>query len=704
MEVETVPMTFFRRAGSRAIALASVAALLASCGLTPSTSRSRSSVGPTLDDEPIVRGRQINLTGPSSVMFGDCPNFSQVSNGRFLAVVSREFGRLSRPGALIGWDYPQQADNRLRFATVGVGGPNGFAWLDDMVFVDQRLVPESGRVVSRFRSADSRLEVTVEDVAVRDLDVLARQVRVRNIGTSTVPRVTTTLVHHFALVRSGVGDRLAWDEASNTFLQTRADSPLAVASAASRKPEGLQAGEASDRLGIDMDPVEDARDGVLRGNRQAGSATSLGVGGALQNAVGPIHPGETRETTYYLGMGMTGGAARAAVVAARARGWSDLVSADEAYWRQQLARATMPVAPERELAVYRRALIVLKQLQSESGAMLASSSQISPAYKYVWIQDSTIDGFAFLANGMTPEARGILDFFARVQKADGDWWVTYHADGRPNELWEHGTEAMGGHLLTLLGAYGDRTGDIGYLQNRWPMVRKACTWALDRITERGLMSENRDLWETFTDQSWSYTNLSWISGFREASRIAMLTDHASEAIRYAQAAGVLENALRVRAVVRGYLGKGVRLGPMTADPAIDACILGSVWPFRVLAPAESITRATLEQIEARLVQPGGGVRRWETDNWYGGQGWPELTDWLALVTWMAGDRPRAEQLHAANTDRAHTTGALQLGEVFDERTGRFTSAFPLGWPEAQYILTSRALHGPVPEDLLRSRR
>ncbi len=693
-------MASLRHANSRIAALASVVSLLASCGQPQVTAPARS----ISEDGLILRGQQLNLTGPSTVLFGDCPNFSQVSSGRFLAVVSREFGRLSRTGALIGWDYPQMSDNRLRFSTVGVGSPTGFGWLDELVFLGQHIVPDTGRIVSRFRSADSRLEVTVEDVAVRDLDVLARNVRVRNIGTSTVSRVTTTLVHHFALVKSGIGDRLVWDEASGTFLQSRADSSLAVASAASRRPEGIQAGEASDRIGVDQDPVEDARDGVLRGNRQAGSANSLGVGGALQHALGPVAPGETRETTYFLTVGASGAAARSAVQAARERGWTAIAAADEAFWRQHLARATMPIASEREQAVYRRALIVLKQLQSESGAMLASSAQVSPAYKYVWIQDSTIDGFALLANGMVAEARGILDFFARVQKADGDWWVTYHADGRPCELWEHGTEAMGGHLLTLLGAYVDRTGDVGYGQNRWPMVRKACDWALERITERGLLAENRDLWETFTDQSWSYTNLSWISGFREAARLAMQTGHASEAIRYGQAAGVLENALRVRAVVRGYLGKGVRLGSMVADPAIDASILGSVWPFRVLVPSEPLTRATLDQIEARLVQPGGGVRRWETDNWYGGQGWPELTDWLALATWMAGDRARADKLHTANTDRALTTGALQLGEVFDERTGRFTSAFPLGWPEAQYLLTSRALHGPVPEDLLRTRR
>jgi GH15 family glucan-1,4-alpha-glucosidase len=335
--------------------------------------------------------------------------------------------------------------------------------------------------------------------------------------------------------------------------------------------------------------------------------------------------------------------------------------------------------------------------------MLASSAQISPAYKYVWIQDSIIDGFALLANGLDQEARGILDFFSRVQKADGDWWVTYHADGRPCELWEHGTEAMGGHLLTLLGGYVDQTDDRGYLQARWPMIERACGWALGRITVHGLMSENRDLWETFTDQSWTYTNLSWISGFREAAHMALKLGKDSQAIRYAQAAGVIETALRARAIVNGYLGKGVRLGPVRPDPAIDASVLASVWPFRVLTPSDSVLGATIAQVESRLTQEGGGVRRWETDGWYGGQGWPELTDWLALATWMRGDRSRAEALHTANTDRAHTTGSLQIGEVFDERTGKFTSAFPLGWPEAQYILTSRALHGPVPGTVLRVR-
>jgi GH15 family glucan-1,4-alpha-glucosidase len=115
------------------------------------------------------------------------------------------------------------------------------------------------------------------------------------------------------------------------------------------------------------------------------------------------------------------------------------------------------------------------------------------------------------------------------------------------------------------------------------------------------------------------------------------------------------------------------------------------WPYQIYPAKHPITSNSLDTILDKLRRPGTGIRRWETDQWYGGEEWPELTDWLSYLEIDRDRLESAKYLHGLNTQRALTTQSLQIGEVFDSKQKRFTSAFPLGWPEAQYVLTSLKL-------------
>ncbi|MBM3274916.1 MAG: hypothetical protein FJZ00_07170, partial [Candidatus Sericytochromatia bacterium] len=109
------------------VPLTGLLVFLAACGAAPVIPASFQASGEAAA-APLLRGTQWNLTGASSAMFGDCPNFSQIGNGDFLAVVSRDHGRFSRLGALIGWHYPTYGANRLRVAQVGVGTRGALSW------------------------------------------------------------------------------------------------------------------------------------------------------------------------------------------------------------------------------------------------------------------------------------------------------------------------------------------------------------------------------------------------------------------------------------------------------------------------------------------------------------------------------------------------------------------------------------------------
>lgn len=636
----------------------------------------------------------IDKSGPGSWLFGVSPNFSQVSNGRFMSAVSREFGRFARPGALINMLYPNYSLNRLRVAAFGYHDGRHLKWADQLRFIGQHVEPDTARVVSRFQAANGAYRLTIEDVAARDDDAVARRVTIENTGSDAMREGTMMALSQYALTLTGQRDRLVYDPAHNALLVLNPEAGCAAAVGGDEEPIGYQCGAMGLALGPATAAAIDAKDGQLRGNRSAQGA--LGTEGALAFDVPSLAPGQSHRRTVYHAIGKNQAAALRALSAVRSQGFEALAAADAAFWRGHLAKAPALPGNDRETAVVRRALIVIKQLQAETGGLLAAASTISPAYKYVWLQDLCADVRALSACGYFAEARAALDFVARVQKADGDWWVTYRGDGEPFKLWEHGSEWMGGWWVSAVGSYVDASGDLGAAQAWWPQIERACRFMEGQITPTGLIGINMDLWETYKDKSWTLTNAGFVGGLETAARLADQTNRPTQARRWRASAERIRQALLVQAVVapQGYFGKGVKPGAKQPDPIIDASVLGATWPFGVVNAKHPVTKATMARIQERLLQPGGGVRRWEGDDWYGAQGWCELTDWLALVAHQSGDASLAQRLHLANTEKAHTTGSLQLGEVFDERSGRFTSAFPLGWPMAQYVLTSIALRQP----------
>jgi glucoamylase len=276
---------------------------------------------------------------------------------------------------------------------------------------------------------------------------------------------------------------------------------------------------------------------------------------------------------------------------------------------------------------------------------------------------------------------------AKAQKSDGDWYVTYWGDGRPCLLWEQGSEMMGGHFLKAVEEYETQTNDRFFSQNYTGVLKKAADFLVNRISKTGLLKPNKDLWETYDDKSWTYTNATFIGGLNAAGKLL-------DTPAYRQAADTIKTALLKYALTsNGYFGKGVNPNTLKADPICDASVLGLAWPYKVVEPQSPAMLKTLDTFFSVLGKNGSrGINRWNGDNWYGGEEWPELTDWQSLIENQAGRRDRALKLHQLNTDAALTTGSLQLGEVYDRARKRFTSAFPLGWPEAQYLITQDSLY------------
>jgi glucoamylase len=366
---------------------------------------------------------------------------------------------------------------------------------------------------------------------------------------------------------------------------------------------------------------------------------------------------------------------------------------DADHWASQLARAALPKKlPEDARAVYRRALITILQHRVDNGAFLAGSTLTSPVYKLVWPRDGSKTAIDMLDAGFVPEAKAFFERLETMLLADGSFAVNYHPDasGPFFDFGRGGNENdQPGMLPWGVARILDATGDTLWTAERWPAVRRVVDHLL-AITARGLVDPSRDLWELETGSSWTYANAAVVAGLEAAAKIARVAGASGDAYE--------ARAKRVRAAMdaelvtaQGWFGRGKKDGRVDARLEIANLALGR-GGFAILDDRDPRVAGVGDAVAQRLVTPGGGVRRYDGDRYYGGQPWPVASAWLALHMLGRGERARAERLFGVMTAQARATDTLMLGEQFEETKKVWFSAVPLVWSEAAYLRTARALY------------
>lgn len=98
-------------------------------------------------------------------------------------------------------------------------------------------------------------------------------------------------------------------------------------------------------------------------------------------------------------------------------------------------------------------------------------------------------------------------------------------------------------------------------------------------------------------------------------------------------------------------------------------------------------RNTANQIEKSFNYNIGGTGRYPSDTYYGGNPWVITTLWLAIYYAKLGDILKASQLIKFVADKTSELGLMP--EQLEKNTGKFISAFPLGWSHAMFLIASK---------------
>lgn len=665
------------RSWTGAIALSGT--LLAGCGLMP-----QALGGDAADSAKALRD-------PISTITGDSPNFAQLSNGSMMTVVSSNYGRGATPGALLELYYPHYAVDHLWDSYVGISAGGGkLRWAHQNKLVSQRLVPDTGMVVTTFEGPGYTLSIS--DVMRPASNAHLRRVAVTNTSGAPLENLSSTCYAFFTLNTLPNGDKLRYDRASGAFLQR--DKDVAVALLSDRSPTGWHCGEATLAIGERRDARLMAEAGKFGNTESASSVGARGVNAAMAQALPSLAPGQTAEVTYAIGVGPQEGQALATAQDALRAGWDGVKREEADHWGRFLAQARMPAMPEKARAVYRRALITIKQHQNDLGGIIAAPTNTSPPYRLVWPRDGAINALTLLQAGYVQEAKAGFEFLERVQQTSGGWAINYFPDAsRP--LWDFG---VNGNEHDQPGIYVWGVEQVfkktcsTWLSARWGSVKRACDFLVKVQEPSGLLSHCRDLWELSHDGTWTYSNAAGWAGLKAGAAMAEHRGEQELAAKYRAAAARLHEAMGRELVsssgafARGKREKGLDNSLETANLA-----LGSAW-YGAFDDNDPRMKATAAQIEQRLSSPMGGIRRYEGDTYYDGQPWPVTTGWLALYKLSTGDRAGAQRLFDVMTGYAYQTESLMLGEQFDEAKRVWVSAFPLAWSEATYVRSALELY------------
>jgi GH15 family glucan-1,4-alpha-glucosidase len=331
-------------------------------------------------------------------------------------------------------------------------------------------------------------------------------------------------------------------------------------------------------------------------------------------------------------------------------------------------------------------LAVLKDGQQDNGAFVAGPTY--PTYRYAWLRDGAFCAYALDRWGQRDAAGYFHHFVARallarpdrvaeataaagqggdvakmlptrftltgVEEADAaQVWANFQLDGYGTWLWTLADHAArGGRLTGELCAAAALAADY-----------------LDAAAELPCF----DCWEEFGDQRHTATRASVHAGL---SAIAPLLGRAAP------------TGLSLSTVDGSFI-------KYEGTDAVDASLLWLALPFGVVTPDDPRMLRTAARIEAELIGPAGGVRRYLGDTFYGGGDWILLTAWLGWWRAVRGDLAGARQLRAWIEETATPEGYLpeQVTTApqdpayvvpWVERWGPV--ATPLLWSHAMYLV------------------
>lgn len=609
-------------------------------------------------------------------------------------------------------DYPQHVDEIRTGIKLG-SEPGGVSWFDDTYagwHHTAGYVPHTNAY--RVNSSHWDIPVTVEqtDYAVPGQALMVRGYRLTYHGNEA----RDLEFYHYGSFRIMDNELYATTEfrgEQDALLHYRHEYAFAVGS--SEVCSGYQAGNGS---------WHGACNGYLNGN-----VIDMQPDGALKWTFAGVQPGQSVEFPVYIAAGHSRGEAIEALTKAKSRTQLEWFNEMEAYWANYLANAKpCPGGSEEIKALYERSLLAMKLMADEATGTIVAAPEFDEyfsrcgGYAYSWGRDAAFVTTAFNKAGLHNLTEKFYDWSITAQEPDGSWQQRHYHDGRLAPSWGLQIDE-GSSLIWGMWEYYMHSGEQeAFLERMWPAVEKGAAFLVRYLDpDTGLAKPSRDLWEE-REAEHTYSAAAVFGGLtaaaafarrKGAEQLATEWEIAAQGITagieahcWNESKGSYYRGLKLtvsqhvyeEARARGEGGfieqrdKGYQRFVLDVDSVVDISLLGLCVPFRAVSVDHPRIVQTADTIQRLLTSPTvGGIKRYEDDNYIGGNPWILTTLWLSHFRTLQGRYEDARQLldYAVN----HVTAAGLLPEQVNKDTGETAWVVPLTWSHAMFILAVHLL-------------
>lgn len=561
------------------------------------------------------------------------------------------------------------------------------------------------------------LEIVVRDAVDFEVDVLCREIRVRD-RSGRRRNVRLFLHHDFHISGTDVGDTAHYEPDLRGIIHYKRDRYFLIRGG--RAPEYRLDGYATGRkrVGGAEGTWRDAEDdGSLSGNAISQGSVDSTVAIALEVPAN----GQAVAWTWIAAAERYGEILQLDEHVRRT-GPHALIERTERYWRLWLDASEPLNVPEDLRRLYRTSLLVMRAHVDRGGAIIAAlDSDIThfarDTYAYVWPRDGAFVADAFDRAGFPSVSRRFFEFAAALIKKEGYFLHKYHPDRSLASSWHPWVDDIGRPILPIqedetglvvwaLWRHFERYRDVEHVQPLYrPLIVRAATF-LDEYRDgvTGLPHPSWDLWEERRGVL-TFTCAAVWAGLRAATAFAEAFGDATLAGRFREAAGevragILEHlwdaghSRFLRMIVPADPERGT---PGGRDATPDASLYGLQF-LGLLEEDDPRLVATLEAVGEQLAlrTPSGGMARYRRDVYHAvGDDWEQVpgNPWFVAQAWKARwELARADtraQLEAALdplrwcVDRALPSRLLP--EQLHPWTGEPLSVTPLTWSHAAFV-------------------
>ncbi|MBP2030684.1 oligosaccharide amylase [Methanohalophilus levihalophilus] len=562
---------------------------------------------------------------------------------------------------------------------------------------------ENTNIVNTILDHTSGLGISIHDFVHPDKDVL-----IRNYEISAKNGIEGKFFYYSDFQVGGKQNQNSafCDTDAGLLIQYNRQFHVGVAS----KPdfEEWQVGKISAKGWVEA-AESDMTDGKLQGN--------LEEIGNLDNAIGwnlDLKAGERVNYTILIGVSQDKSGLYNAMSDLLETHPDVLMDETAKYWKDWISESRIlklpvlsgnPTLQRQIFAIYNRSLLCLTLLGDPASGALIAAPEFDPdfemcgGYGFCWNRDSA-EVAQSLLNASYPQYCGnFIEWCKKTQMKDGSWFQRYWLDGKAAPSWGNFDDSTqidetGSTLQAFEKYYSSLEGanKTEFLQDSWKTVSNAAGYLFNR-SSKGVHDTCRCLWES-EKGIFCYTNAAVYAGLIIGSHFAEDYGEKELAEKWLERAALIKkNTLEQMWLEDGYFAKGIVEG--SVDSRVDASILGAFIPFRMLSPQEPQEKAMIlsmiRNIETKLKVPVNGysgIRRYEYDNYVGGNPWIVTTLWLSaallnLAKYSENKHERDVMVNKAveyimwSVKGATDTGLLP--EQVDGESGRPAWAIPLSW-------------------------